>query len=223
MPEKPHYQSISFVWDRGTGQLFLIGTRNTDMTAPNNVGHDMADLFGVISPAPPQAPTLDYVTSSRFMGADMFCNFAGGGGAFVSDAGALALYGAFHFRGDGIFRLSEFWSDLADGETWWIDLFQRSDFTGHRFSILAPGESRIDEYRQRFAQGVSFDDTVVSARFRLPAGANYRLFREPGCPAGAGAGGFFDLQGTGSVVEIPRLETLVPAFGRTVRSSSLVG
>jgi hypothetical protein len=223
MPEKPHYQGISFVWDRGTGQLFLIGTRNTDMTAPNNVGHDMADLFGVVPPVPGQAPALDFVTSSRFHGGDMFCNFAGGGGAFVSETGALALYGAFHFRGDGIFRLSEFWSDVADGDTWWIDLFQRSDFTGRRCSVLSPEESHVDEYRQRFAQGVAFDDSVVSVRFCLPAGTRYRLFRDAGCPATAGDDAFFELQGTGSVLEIPRLEVVHPPFGRTVRSSSLFG
>jgi hypothetical protein len=141
MPSRPHYQGISFVWDRGTGQLFLIGTRNTTVTAPNDAGEDMADLFGVLPPAAgSRTPALDHVTSIRFKGADQFCNFAGGGGAFVSEAGALALYGAFHFRGDGIFRLSEFWSDLAEGPTWWVDLFERSDFTGHRFSVFGPEE-----------------------------------------------------------------------------------
>ena len=223
MPAAPHYQGISFVWDRGTGQLFLIGTRNTDVKAPNDPGEDVADLFGVLSTAGTQTPALDYITSIRLKGADLFCNFAGGGGAFVSESGALALYGAFHFRGDGIFRLSEFWSHLAEGPTWWIDLYERSDFTGHRFSVLAPEEGRIDEYRQRFAQGSPFDDTVVSARFCLPAGTTYRLFRDAGCQAGAGGDTCFDLKGTGSIVEIPRLEVMQPAFGRVVRSSSVLG
>ncbi len=233
IPGNPHYQSISFVWDRSTGQLFLIATRNTDPKAPNDPGQDMADLFGVLPPAsmappgsgaplsPTAAPALDYVATARFKGADLFCNFAGGGGAFVSESGALALYGAFHFRGDGIFRLSEFWSHLAEGATWWVDLFERSDFTGHRFSVLAPGEGRIDDYRQRFAQGSAFDDTVVSARFCLPAGVKYRLFREAGCPNAPGTDGSFDLVGTGGVVEVARIEALSPNFGRQVRSSNL--
>jgi hypothetical protein len=223
MPSRPHYQGISFVWDRGTGQLFLIGTRNTKVTAPNDAGEDLADLFGVLPHAAgSRTPALDHVTSIRLRGADQFCNFAGGGGAFVSEAGALALYGAFHFRGDGIFRLSEFWSDLAEGPTWWVDLFERSDFTGHRFSVFGPEEGRIEEYRQRFAQGTAFDDTVVSARFCLPAGTTYRLFRDAGCSDAAGPDACFDLVGTGSVVEIPRLEVMHPAFGRVVRSSAVI-
>jgi len=222
-PKAPHYQGISFVWDRGTDRLFLIGTRNTRITAPIDTGEDVADLFGVLpAPAGLLTPALDYVTSVRLRGADLFCNFAGGGGAFVSETGALALYGAFHFRGDGIFRLSEFWSDLAEGPTWWVDLFERSDFTGHRFSVFSPEEGRVEEYQQRFAQGSPFDDTVVSARFCLPPGTTYRLFRDAGCPAGAAPDAFFDLRGNGSVVEIPRLEAVHPAFGRVVRSSVVV-
>jgi hypothetical protein len=81
---------------------------------------------------------------------------------------------------------------------------------------------RIEEYRQRFAQGTAFDDTVVSARFCLPAGTTYRLFRDAGCSDTAGPDACFDLVGTGSVEEIPRLEVMHPAFGRGVRSSSVV-
>ena len=93
----------------------------------------------------------------------------------------------------------------------------------HPAPVLAPGESRVDEYRQRFAQGVAFDDSVVSVRFCLPAGTRHRLFRGAGCPATAADNAFFELRGTGGVVEIPRLEVVHPPFGRTVRSSSLFG
>ena len=233
MPEKPHYQGISFAWERDTSALFLLATRNTNPFAPNTPGEDMVDLFQVTPPAgmaltgtgaplpASTVPTPVYVNSRRLKGADEFCSFAAGGGAFVSDSGALVLYGAFHFRGDGLFRMSEYWGDSSAGATWWIDLFERSDFEGHRLSILDPAEARVPEYRERFAQGDKFDVSVVSARFLLPAGTTYRLFRQPGCPANAPAAEVLDLAGTGQVVEIPRLEAVQPAFGRAVRSSSI--
>lgn len=74
----------------------------------------------------------------------------------------------------------------------------------NRLSILDPAEGLVTDYKERFAQGDEFDTTVVSARFRLPAGTTYRLFRQPACPANAPAAEILDLVGTGHVVEIPR-------------------
>jgi hypothetical protein len=227
---KPHYQGISFVWE-SSGNLFLIATRNSSLLAPNAAGEDWADLFQVAPPAGMSLtgggpltgmPVPVYVTSRRLRGADEFCSFAGGGGAFVSPAGALCLYGAFHFRGDGLFRMSEFWSHTCAAATWWVDLFERSDYEGDRLGIFGENESRIDDYGKRFAGGASFDDTVVSARFCLPAGTRYRLFSQPGCPTNPPPGEFLDLEGTGQLVEVPRLEALNPAFGRRVRSSVMI-
>jgi hypothetical protein len=230
MPAKPHYQGISFVWE-SSGKLFLIGTRNASILAPNLVGEDWADLFEVLPPSgmslaggssSTAAPEPHYISSRRFRGADEFCSFAGCAGAFVSPTGALCLYGGFHFRGDGLFRMSEFWSHTCDAASWWIDLFERSDYEGDRLGIFDQGESRVDDYRSRFAQGASFDDTLLSARFCLPAGTRYRLFSKAGCPAAPKADEFVDLVGTGGMVEVPRLHNLNPAFGRCVRSSMVV-
>ena len=229
MPKGPRYQGVSFVWEAGSGKLFLIGTRS-GLIAPAVESEDWADLYQVAPPAGMAAggaaattvPTPVYVTSRRVRGADEFCSFAAGGGAFVSDTGVLSLYGGFHFRGDGLFRMSEFWSHVSPVATWWVDLYERSDFMGDRLGIFDPGEGRIEEYRARFAQGAAFDDTVHSARFRLPAGARYRLFADPRCPPNAPANKVLDLVGTGQLVEIPRLDAVNPAFGSRVRSSATV-
>lgn len=229
MPKAPRYQGVSFVWEAGSGKLFLIGTRS-GIFAPAVESEDWADLYQVTPPAGmvadgapgPNVPTPVHVTSRRLRGADEFCSFAAGGGAFVSESGALSLYGAFHFRGDGLFRMSEFWSHAAPAATWWVDLYERSDFMGDRLGIFDPGEARIEDYRSRFAQGATFDDTVHSARFRLPAGSRYRLFADPRCPPNASPRKVLDLLGTGQLVEIPRLDAVNPAFGSRVRSSAPV-
>ncbi|MEO8451764.1 MAG: hypothetical protein ABI647_18380 [Gemmatimonadota bacterium] len=236
MPAKPHYQALTFIWERGTAapSLFLIGTRNSDVMAPNQAGEDWADLYQIAPPAgmsvtttaataaSPAAPTPVFVAARRFRGADEFCSFAGAGGAFVSAAGGLAIYAAFHFRGDGLFRMSEYWGDGAAAGTWWVDLFERSNFEGHRLAIFDPAESTIDDYGNRFAQGDKFDDTVISVRHCLPVGVTYRLFKQPNHPSNPAPSEFVDLLGTGAVVEVPRLDGINPAFGRTVRSSALV-
>jgi hypothetical protein len=229
MPKAPRYQGVSFIWEAGTGKLFMIGTRS-GLFAPAVESEDWADLYQVGPPAGMAAggaagttvPTPVYLTSRRFRGADEFCSFAAGGGAFVSETGALSLYGAFHFRGDGLFRMSEFWSHISPAATWWVDLYERSDFMGDRLGIFDPGEARIEDYRARFAQGAAFDETVHSARFRLPMGVRYRLYTDSRCPTNAPANKRLDLEGTGQVVEVPRLDALNPAFGSRVRSSAPV-
>jgi hypothetical protein len=172
-------------------------------------------------PIPRRSPPSRSTSGAAACGAwDKYCRFAGGGG-FVSDEGALLLYGAVHSRGDGLFRISEFWGPGSPAAAWWVELGERTDFEGHRLAIFGEGESGIAHCKERFAQGNAFDDTVLVDRFRLPAGVRYRPFENPGCPANPPAKQFVDLVDTGDVVEVARLDQFNPAFGRKVRSSAV--
>lgn len=229
-----HYQSIGFLREAGAA-LYLVGTRNTSIGPPSIPGTDYADLFTVKLPdemlgSPPvmpvggfPAPTIANVgTGKRFSAADEYCNMAAGGGIYVSPAGDLAVYGAFHWRISETFRLSEFRSEspaLPDDEHAWVDLFENEDFLGRRLSVIGDDAASIPDYSKISVQGRGFDDTVSSVRYQLPVGWTYRLYRHKGYQLSGNNRDYIDLEGTGAVEALAAFSDEKKTFGNCVSSS----
>jgi YD repeat-containing protein len=224
------------VRERDTDHLYLVATANTSKAAPE-FGEDFADLFLVSLPdglsADPThpAPTADssirlhQLDHRRFEAADDWCDFAAGGGVSVSPEGLLCLYGAHHFRANGLFHATEFRADppaLPSGAYAWVDLFEHHDFAGRRLTIIGERDAAIPDYGKVGAQGRSFAGIASSVRYQLPDGRKYRLYRETGYRERPGEASTLTLDGNGRVQEIPDLQATVPRFGDAVMSSAYV-
>ncbi|MGH7553680.1 MAG: hypothetical protein ACREMQ_11705, partial [Longimicrobiales bacterium] len=231
-PRDPAYQCINFVTD-SSGALYLVGTENGSEKAPIFGGPDRADLFRVELPAsfgvvagPP--PLLTRISTRRLFCRDDFGNFDAAAGLYVDPEGRLHLYSAFHWRMDGLIRLTEFSAEpersgppVVAPDRAWIELFEHAGFHGRRLTIRGVRNSRLEDYGNILVDGSGFDDKVSAARFRIPAGQTYRLFRDSNFRGGSAGADFFDLVGTGAVVEIDNLSG-GRRFGDRVSSSCFV-
>jgi len=231
----PQYQMVTLFVDgtsEGATRLLVIATENDDILTPVVLGQNLCDLWSVEigpeyqGPAEPPAafPALERVESLRFRPFEEHANFRAACGVHVDHGGRLNLYGAFHWRLDGQFRLTEFRQrvhlaadpihDIQDG---WIELYEHPHFAGRRMSVLSRRNATLRDYRQVRAQGGDFNDKVSSARAQLPPGERYRLYADPGY-----RGRSLDLVGTGRVVELPRLRGSHPEMNDRITSSRFV-
>jgi hypothetical protein len=236
----PRYQSLGFVWQAGgtadpAPHLYLIGTGNTSPnTAPAIGGTDYADLFRVDLPAPmltdpPEAPAAKFpapiitrIRERKFDGGGEHCNMAAGGGVYVAPTGVLCAYGAYHWRLSRLFRLSEFRSDLLrlpDDRHGWVDLFEHDGFRGRRLSVFNGQPASIPDYTKLNVQGNNLDDAVSSARWQLPPGRTYRIYREKRFRLSGNNRDYIDLEGTGRIEQIANFAKRKATFGDCVSSS----
>lgn len=147
---------------------------------------------------------------------------AAGGGVYVSPSGTLCVYGAYHYRLASLFRMCEYRSELAtlpDPAHCWVDLFEHDRFRGRRLSVIGMADASIPRYDEINVQGEGLDEKVSSARWQLPAGTTYRLFRARDFQLNGSNRDFIDLVGTGAVEEIENFADHKASFGDCVSSS----
>jgi len=217
------YQSIQIV-TQSDGNIFLIGLHNTSPTAPTIPGRDFVDLFAVTFPpsvldAEPTLakPAITKVGKRQMFCHDLQCNMDGAAGVHVTDAGQLVVYATYHWRSGGIIRLTEFREEtpntapeVTDPRHGWIDLFEHRQFAGRRLSLLGGRGGRIPHYGKITVQGSTFENLVSSARWQLPRGTSYVLYRKRDF-----ASPKLVLTGTGKVEAIPDLSRAPRGGGTT--------
>ncbi len=233
----PKYQNVNFVVEQkssGQTQLYLIGTENGSRTAPLQNAPNYADLWRVELPASivtgghsGKTPILSHVTTAEFHGVRDYCNFDAGAGLHIDSSGSLHLYSCYHWRVDNTIRISEFAShkpgtvhDIKDA---WIELYEHDEFRGKRLNLYGDRTASISDYSKIFVAGGDFDDTISSAKFHIPKGYSYRLYRDANYKEEKQwKKAFVDLKGTGSVVSVPDLKDKPYRFGDRVSSSRYV-
>jgi hypothetical protein len=110
----PAYQALRFV-TQTDGQLYLIGTGNTQPAEPVLRGQNYAHVMKVTFPAAtladnPVLATPTITTSIRdFDCSSKYAGLGAAGGVFIDTDGRLALYSAYHYRVDDRIRCTEFW------------------------------------------------------------------------------------------------------------------
>jgi len=237
----PSYQSINFIKpkdenldaDEDGTRLYLVGTENESNAAPDFPGPDVADLFVVdvfhkTEDNRMKKPRIKRVASRRFFCNEGFCNFDAAAGIFVDPTESLYLYGAYHHRFYDLIRFAEFKSHpdrlVTKINDAWIELFEDREFRGKRLNIVGnrDSDSRFPDYNAIQVQGIGFDNALSSARFQLPRGSKYRLFKEKNFVGNRPNIDFVDLDGTGEVVEIPRFGDAPFKFDERVSSSRYV-
>ena len=126
-------------------------------------------------------------------------------------------------------------SDPSDG---WIELYSDDDFKARKLRIdpnwscpKRPGSQStctyqaVADYRDVIVSGKNFDNNVESIRFQLAPGQVYRLYRHPEYntdPKYPKDRIFYDLKGTGTVVEIRTLSDVVKGLEDKVSSSKFI-
>lgn len=213
------YQTINFL-TQSDGRLYLIGLHNTSPMAPTIGGDNNAHLFTVDIPNSTTKPlnnadsvalpVLTRVASRRMDCKHRQCNMAAAAGVFV-DRGNLIVYSAYHWRHKGIVRFNQFRgltqprkrivTRLMDG---WIELFEKKFFDGRYLTIRGADVHDITDFGEIRVQGSGFDGKIRSARWQLPEGVRYRLFREKHFKRKT-----WDLEGAGTICEIADLKALV--------------
>jgi hypothetical protein len=224
-------QSINFINQRD-GQLYMAGLHNTSGAAPTFGGDNIVDLYTVVIPdaaKPPTAsqgsiaePVITRVASRKFECKHRQCNMDAAAGMYV-DRGKLIVYSAYHWRtGKGVIKFNEFRpptkppkKTVTKPQDGWMELFEDTYFGGRFLTITGEKESSITDYGKIRVQGSGFNDKVSSAKFQLPAGATYRLFKDKDFK-----GKLIDLVGTGNVEEIADFKTR--KIERKVSSSRFV-
>ena len=110
----PAYQALRFV-TQPDGQVYLIGTGNTQSAEPflrgRNYAHLMKVEFGpeTLAPAPVLATPTISIAAREFDCSSKFAGLGAAGGVFIDADGRLALYSAYHYRVDHRIRCTEFW------------------------------------------------------------------------------------------------------------------
>lgn len=222
------YQSVNFLL--GTdGALYAVGTENDSIGAPVIGGDDFADLLLIefpdrtLGPNPIlEEPQIARIAEKRFERGEDHYNLAAAGGIHI-DRGSheLLVYGGFHWRVKKEIHVAEFRSDVPAGappvtrlRDAWIDLFEHPGFTGRRLSIYGERDHEIPDYHKIRVQDKSFGDKVSSVRYQIPTGRRYTLFEDKRFKGRA-----LDLDGQGTVVEIPDLNQVPGDFNDEVSSS----
>ena len=111
----PAYQALRFV-RQTDGQLFLIGTGNTQSAEPFLNGLNYAHLMKVdflpetLGKTPVLAPPKITIAAREFDCSSKHAGLGAAGGVFVDGDGRIALYSAYHYRVDRRIRCTEFWA-----------------------------------------------------------------------------------------------------------------
>ena len=81
----------------------------------------------------------------------------------------------------------------------WVELYEYASYGGRILSVVGEKGSELGDYRRISVQGRAFNDVMSSARFHLPEGVIYRLYKALNFKQNEG---YLDLAGTGEVREI---------------------
>ena len=198
-----NYQNLGLVADPG-GTLYLIGTHRNAAGGP---GSDFADLFRL--ERTPRTPRIRKIASRH-----LYCGFPGGaqcnldaaGGVYVTPSGGLMLYGTEHDNdgpGGSVkaeeFRPAPHRSSCTSILDSWVELYDDTGFDGDRGVMIDYLDRGLRDY-ENYDRVEGFEDKSSAARWCLPSGARYRLFRhKSGC-----RGRSVDLIGTGFPARDPK-------------------
>jgi hypothetical protein len=205
----------------GQDRLFLVGFENTSDAQPSPLdpGENKAYLFEVaVSQLPVAAGATaqlqqlgdDFITllaSREFDTSGNWCNMDAGSCAYVDSNQQLIVYSVYHFlapmrsvqfSGNLVlkcleFRATEFTDAVAGLEDAWVELYEDPGLQGRRLALLGPWDSSIENADRIFVDDKPFEATA-SARFQLPVGTAFVLYREPEYHGGRA----LVLQGTGA-------------------------
>jgi hypothetical protein len=178
-----NYQNLGLVAGAG-GTLYLIGTHRN---RAGGRGNDFADLFRL--ERTPRSPRIRKIASRHlycgFPGGDQ-CNLDAAGGVYVSPSGGLLLYGTEHDN-DGPggtvkaeeFRPAPHRSSCTSINDAWVELYDDTGFDGDRSVMIDFLDRGLRNYlNYDLVEG--FEDKSSAARWCLPSGWRYRLFRHKG-------------------------------------------
>ena len=223
------YQSINFI-KQSDGRLFLLGLHNTIPSLRIIPGKDYGDLYEVKFPGKTtsesepilEKPEITKIARKQFYCKDGFCNMDAGAGLYISDSGEFSLYAVTFWLEDNKIKFTSFSSEpdslssfINDIQDAWIDFFEDENFEGHRLTLFGPQKSSIPDYENIYAQEQQFNKKISSVRFQIPIGFSYRLYE-----AKDYQGKYIDLNGTGKVQSIKKLEKL--GFDNRVSSSRYI-
>ncbi|MCI0436230.1 MAG: hypothetical protein L0271_21695 [Gemmatimonadetes bacterium] len=191
----------------GVEKLFLLGFENTSAVQPNptDPGENRAYLFEVTLPEawmkdepvfedevvefPPGAFT--FITARVFEHAGDWYNMDAGASAYVDSNQQLILYAVYHFltpfrgkkKGDVLvlkcveYRAHDFTDVIDHIEDAWIELYEGTDCSGRRVTLLGPLDASFEDTKHCFCEDASFQ-VVRSARFQIPEGRAFILYRK---------------------------------------------
>lgn len=178
-----NYQNLGLVADAG-GTLYLIGTHRNAAGGP---GKDFADLFRLENT--PRSPRIRKIASRH-----LYCGFPGGtqcnldaaGGVYVSPSGGLLLYGTEHDNdgpGGSVkaeeFRPAPHRSSCTSILDSWVELYDDTGFDGDRSVMIDYVDRGLRNYAN-YDLVEGFEDKSSAARWCLPSGWRYRLYRHKG-------------------------------------------
>ncbi len=190
-----NYQAIQFARDTD-GALYLVGTHNTQWSAPVISGENNVDVFRVDFPkahGPHLAakPVITKVGSRTITCEWGQCNLNAAGGVHLAD-GRVRLYSSAHWRDSddrSIIRFSEYRppldvvaDNITEARDGWIELFEHTDFEGRFLSIRGARHRDTDftDYEKISVQGAAFSRAASSVQWQLPPGADYVLYDDKG-------------------------------------------
>ena len=218
------FQAVNFLHDED-GRLYLVGFCKDGET-------HCIELYTVDIPdahRPPaagagiQQPVVRRVRPRiTFRCGNRHCDMRGASGAFVTEGGIL-VYSTAQYRGrkaGGTIPFCEFRRPLAGvspvtAANAWVELYDGQGLAGATLTLTdLPGQGTIANYKHVRVGGRHFGDRVRSARYQLPPGLRYTLFkhqdfRDP----------LIALRGTGRVEHEPDFDAL--GIGGRVSSSRM--
>jgi hypothetical protein len=218
------FQAVNFLHDTD-GRLYLVGFCTEKET-------HCIELYTVDIPNAHRAPAagagIDMPTVTRvrpritFRCGHKHCDMRGASGAFVAEDQVL-VYSAAQYRGNkaGDFvRFCEFRRPLAavQGVTTasaWVELYEGPHLEGATLTLRdLAARGTLENYKRVRVGGRHFGDRARSARYQLPVGAKYTLYRHHGFKDP-----IIELRGTGRVEHEPDFGAL--GVGEEVSSSML--
>jgi len=201
------YQSLNIINQRD-GKIFLVGTHQDIVTQ-----RDWLDLFRLEidrSIYPYKVKIIK--VANRHMYSRNQCDFNAAAGIYIDPHGRLIVYATEHDN-DGPnetvkfmeFRNQYYPNDFGPIDDAWVELYQ--DINWQNRSLMIDYKDRHLEYYKDFNLVEGFNDKTSSARWTLPSGYRYTLFKD----SNFGQPVVYYLVGTGTFNDISDLD--VPGFG----------
>lgn len=164
-------QNMDFIIETD-GEIFLLGTDNTNVTTGEDWGELYQVQFGDESFA---NPTLTHKASTHFYCDDHGC-FDAGAGLYINHDGKLALYSAEHYTSNLKLKMIEFgWPQ--ETSQYWIKLYDDKDFKDRELVLYGTSGHYLPNYDHIYVAGEwGFNDKISSVTWKLPVGTTYSLF-----------------------------------------------
>jgi hypothetical protein len=210
-------QSYTFI-AQCDGALFLTASNNNSPIAGGISFADFLDLYRVtLFAGNPNASMLKVGKKNMYCAdsAPRNCNFAAAGGMYITHSGDFIFYATEHFN-DGpaaTVKFSEFATEQLFCPTLndaWVELFD--DDTYRDRTVFVDFADRNLRRYDNFKYLEGFNDKTSSARWCIPAGWAYRLYRD-----NTYGGSFYTLTGSGIFNAISNLDLV--GFGDALSSS----